>query len=134
MTTLPLPVNAPTSTPRLLLVEDDEDLVELLLDAFDEQPVDIQIFPTPDKAIQALDAGVTVDLILTDYRFPGSLTGMDLVEHARRLRPTLPIVMTTGFDQEYLQAPTADHFHLFEKPYSPFQLRTFILNLLQDGV
>ena len=38
------------------------------------------------------------DLIITDYTMP-NLTGMDLLEEVRRIRPDIPIILCTGFSE-----------------------------------
>ena len=37
-----------------------------------------------------------VDLLLTDYMMPG-MSGVQLADRARRLHPSLPIVLSSGF-------------------------------------
>ena len=43
-----------------------------------------------------------LDLLITDLTMPG-MTGIDLAEEARLLRPGLPVVLMTGYSEEWTQ-------------------------------
>jgi signal transduction histidine kinase/CheY-like chemotaxis protein len=79
------------------------------------------------KALEVLEAGTAVDLMITDYAMPG-MTGMQLAEAARRLRPSLPILLATG----YADLPEAGAIDLprLSKPYQQHQLAQHIAALL----
>src|SRR5262249_16683454 len=47
-------------------------------------------------ALAVLVGGNAVDLMITDYAMPG-MTGLQLAEEARKLRPGLPILLATGY-------------------------------------
>src|SRR5215510_7100470 len=47
-------------------------------------------------ALVVLRDGQAIDLMITDYAMPG-MTGLQLAEEARRLRPDLPILLATGY-------------------------------------
>jgi len=78
-------------------------------------------------ALDVLHDGKTVDLLITDYAMPG-MTGLQLAEEARRLRPDLPILLATGY------ADLPDHSNLelprLSKPYQQRQLAEQIASLL----
>jgi signal transduction histidine kinase len=68
-----------------------------------------------------------IDLLITDYAMPG-MTGLELAEEARRLRPGLPILLATG----YADLPTQTDLELprLSKPYQQRQLAEQIASLL----
>jgi len=78
-------------------------------------------------ALEVLRDGKTVDLMITDYAMPG-MTGLQLAEEARRLRPDLPILLATG----YADLPTNAALELprLSKPYQQRQLAEQIAHLL----
>jgi CheY-like chemotaxis protein len=47
--------------------------------------------------MELLRQGARVDLLFTDVIMPGGMTGIDLAEQARTLRPGLPVLVTTGY-------------------------------------
>jgi CheY-like chemotaxis protein len=48
-------------------------------------------------ALQVIDSPDTIDLLLTDVIMPGGPNGKELAAAARRKRPGLPILFTSGF-------------------------------------
>jgi signal transduction histidine kinase len=80
----------------------------------------------PD-ALVVLRDGQAIDLLITDYAMPG-MTGLQLAEEARRLRPDLPILLATG----YADLPDSSNLELprLSKPYQQRQLAEQIAHLL----
>ena len=52
--------------------------------------------PDGDAALRALRSGDEVDLLFTDILMPGDLDGIALAEAARRLRPGVKVLLTSG--------------------------------------
>jgi CheY-like chemotaxis protein len=48
-------------------------------------------------ALQIIDSPEKIDLLFTDVIMPGGLNGKELAAAARRKRPDLPILFTSGF-------------------------------------
>ncbi|KKC37976.1 hypothetical protein WH87_10030 [Devosia epidermidihirudinis] len=49
-------------------------------------------------ALDILASGERVDALITDFAMPG-MTGVELADKARLLRPGLPILLATGYDE-----------------------------------
>jgi len=79
------------------------------------------------EALEVLRAGGPIDLMITDYAMPG-MTGLELAEAARALRPDLPILLATG----YADLPSRPNLELprLSKPYQQQQLAEQIQGLL----
>lgn len=79
------------------------------------------------EALEVLRAGEPIDMMITDYAMPG-MTGLQLAEEARALRPGLPILLATG----YADLPTRGGFELprLNKPYQQAQLAEQIQGLI----
>jgi CheY-like chemotaxis protein len=114
----------------VVLVVDDEALVghvtATLLEDLGHQASWV---PDGAHAIEALEAGTKVDLLISDHAMPG-MTGSQLAERARALRPTLPIILATGFAD--LPGEIAQTLPRLEKPYGPKELAQAI-NLVFPG-
>jgi signal transduction histidine kinase/CheY-like chemotaxis protein len=78
-------------------------------------------------ALEVLESGKPVDLLITDYAMPG-MTGVQLAEAARRLRPGLPILLATGYAD--LPAHTKTDLPRLSKPYQQKQLAERITSLV----
>lgn len=107
----------PPSQPRLLVVEDEalvRELIVLELEDAGYAVVEAEDGPT---AIRLLETYDDIALLFTDIRLPGGLTGWDIAEKARALRPGLPVIYTTGFSRDELRLVAGAHF--LKKPYRP---------------
>ena len=51
-------------------------------------------------ALGRLATGTPVDLLFTDIGLPGGLNGRDLADEARRQRPGLKVLFTSGYAQD----------------------------------
>jgi signal transduction histidine kinase/CheY-like chemotaxis protein len=79
------------------------------------------------EALGVLRSDKAIDLMITDYAMP-HMTGLQLAEEARSLRPGLPILLATG----YADLPTRSSFDLprLNKPYQQTELAEQIEALL----
>ncbi len=78
---------------KILFVEDDERLRDVLLEAAAMEEYDARGVSTAEAAVGLL-RDEPFDVLVTDVTLPG-MSGLDLLRHCRRLRPgLLPIVIT----------------------------------------
>jgi len=50
------------------------------------------------EALDILERGDAVDVLITDFAMPG-MNGLELAGRARQLRPSLPVLLATGYDE-----------------------------------
>jgi FixJ family two-component response regulator len=67
------------STPRFLVVDDEEPIRKELLDMFEDEGFDAVEAPGADSALEMLDRDPSIGVIFTDLRMPG-MSGMEFVE------------------------------------------------------
>jgi CheY-like chemotaxis protein len=74
------------------------------------------------EALVLLNAGVAVDVLVTDLSMPG-MNGLFTIREAHRRRPRLPAVLLTGYtgDRAALEAEDGS-FRLLRKPIHSRQL------------
>ncbi len=111
-----------------LLFVDDDFLISLSTTSLLEDLGHIVVTASSGpEALDVLRSGRPIDLMITDYAMPG-MTGLQLAEEARALRPGLPILLATG----YADLPTRSGFELprLQKPYQQAQLAEQIQGLL----
>ena len=78
------------------------------------------------SGVEALDIFQTqqVDLVVSDVVMPGGVTGPELAQRLRQLRPGLPVVLSSGYGGEQLDkgGPLPSGVHLLHKPYPASEL------------
>src|SRR4051794_34235861 len=80
---------------RLLIADDEVDIVSVLVEALSELGYHIDAVYDGAAALAALVAGSRIDLLTTDIMMP-RLRGDELARRARALRPKLPILVLSG--------------------------------------
>ena len=119
------------ATGATLLLVDDDFLINLstkaLLEDLGHTVIDAN---SGAKALDVLRTEKPIDLMITDYAMPG-MTGLQLAEAARGLRPGLPILLATG----YADLPVGAVLDLprLSKPYHQKQLAEQITALVGQG-
>ena len=83
---------------RILVVEDDPALQEVVADALDCEGYDVLTAGTYAEGV-SLGVRVQCDLLVLDLVLPGG-DGLDLLTEVRQARPTLPIIISTARGQE----------------------------------
>lgn len=85
-------------TGRILVVEDDPELRQLLCDLLTEDGHRTMSAADGPSALELLNAGTSLpDLILSDYNLPGGMDGLEFTTQARaRLRRPIPALILTG--------------------------------------
>jgi CheY-like chemotaxis protein len=115
---------------KILVVEDDPLVrivaVEALLDAGFEV---VEADNGPDALKHCTDS---LDVLFTDIRLPGALTGWDIAEHYRERNPAMPVIYATGYSQ--IEPRPVSGSVWFQKPYSPGQLVSAIRELTGQAV
>jgi PAS domain S-box-containing protein len=75
------------------------------------------------EALEIIERGDRVDLLVSDQAMPG-MTGLQLVDAVRALRPDLPVILATGFAE---LPPGADaSLHRLAKPFRGVDLAAMI--------
>jgi PAS domain S-box-containing protein len=102
----------------ILVVEDDEVVRTLVVEALRELGYEVQDAATGAQAVDLLNAGrVPVDLLLSDIGLPGGMSGKQLVDAARAARPHLKVILMTGYAQEAIESDlVAQRIELLRKP------------------
>jgi C4-dicarboxylate-specific signal transduction histidine kinase len=108
---------------RLVIVDDEPVILELLSSLFDES-YDVVPCRSGQEALRAMESG-GVDVLLTDKNLP-DLGGLELLDHARRLQPDAQVLIITGYASldtalEALQRGAFDY--IVKPPKSIFDVR-----------
>jgi CheY-like chemotaxis protein len=82
------------------------------------------------SALAILASEAVVDLLFTDVVMPGGMSGPELAEAARRLRPDLRVLFTTGYADVLVEGSDRQ---VLRKPYGRRGLATAVRAVL-DGL
>lgn len=131
---LPLPaVNG--SSRRVLLVDDEESLVETGARLLERGGFRVSGFSCPTAGIRAFAANPEeFALVVTDYHMSGC-NGLELAQRVRQVRPTIPILLVSGFltDELRTEAGRAGINEVLPKPLSPPDLLRAVQSLADAG-
>jgi PAS domain S-box-containing protein len=99
----PVEARAPASRPllrgRLLLVEDEQMVGAFMSELLDGWGLDVTLCRDPLDALRRVeDDPQAFDLVLTDQAMP-RMVGAELAQRLLALRPGLPVLLYTGFDE-----------------------------------
>ncbi len=104
---------------RVLLVDDDSlvsmNTASMLMDLGHS----VLEAPSGVHALRVLEANSQIDVVITDYAMPG-MTGLDLANQIKQLRPKIPVIIATGYAE--LPSDAALGFPRLTKPYSQQEL------------
>jgi DNA-binding response OmpR family regulator len=121
--------------PRILVADDDPDMLEILVEILREDGYDVQGAYDGGRLLVALAKGPKcsyqeVDLIISDINMP-ICSGLEIVETLRTARCSVPIILMTGFGDARTRI-RADSLGavLFNKPFGLEDLRATVVQLL----
>lgn len=117
-----------------VLVVDDETAVRALVcEVLAELGYRILEAEVGSVALNILQSGQTIDLLITDVGLPGGMNGRQLADAARLLRPTLKVLFVTGYaENAALGQGTLDPgMHVLTKPFSIPTLSVRVKELLE---
>ncbi len=84
-----------------------------------------RVIPKPDaeSALSIIQEGITVDLVVTDYRMPG-MNGHEFLFALKKVLPSVPVIMLTGHSsvETYLKSLSLGVFEHLNKPVETKEL------------
>ncbi len=90
----------PTGTKSILYVDDEEALVLAGKNMFEDLGYQVTGATSPEEALAEFNKNKdTFDLVITDKTMP-KMTGFDLAEELLKIRPEIPIILSTGRTEE----------------------------------
>lgn len=110
----------------LLVVDDEPQVLRTLQRLLVRDDYDVILAADAGEALEVLESGERVDAMITDQVMPG-LTGTELIERARALRPGMPCLLITGFAFEW--PDPEQQVPLLRKPFDARQLRVALARL-----
>jgi CheY-like chemotaxis protein len=119
----------------ILVVEDDDAVRAYSTDALRDLGYRVLEAPNASAALEILDRQADVRLLFTDIGLPGAMNGPQLRDEARRRRPNLKVLFTTGYMRDVAGHPGRldPGDALIRKPFSFADLTQKIRTALDSG-
>jgi len=125
---------APAKGARILLVEDNQEVQALGREILESSGYQVTTASSGDEGLEIFTAApADFDLLFSDIVMPGGRNGIVLAEAVRRLRPELPVLLTTGYNEDLLvEGPARPSLDVIGKPYRPVELLDRVRQALAD--
>ncbi|MFK3788778.1 MULTISPECIES: response regulator [Pseudomonas] len=116
----------------VLIVEDEPVILMLLADYLSGLGYRVLQAENGEQAFEILATKPNLDLMVTDYRLPGGITGVMIAEPAVKLRPDLKVIFISGYPNEILEcdSPITRKAPILAKPFDLDSLHEQIQRLL----
>lgn len=111
---------------RLLIVEDDEGLRQVLQIQLEHEGYETRSASSAEEALPVLEK-VPHDVVITDLNLPGA-SGIELLKRIRALDPETAVIVMTAFAtvETAVQAMKQGAYDYITKPIHPFELKLLI--------
>jgi nitrogen regulation protein NR(I) len=119
---------------RILVADDEPNLRRVLTAILRRDGHDVTVAVDGSEALEKLGAG-DIDVVITDLRMP-KLDGMDVLRHAARHTPHVPVIMITAYGSvgQAVEAIKAGAFDYIEKPFEQDQIRTVVGKAVKHAI
>jgi two-component system NtrC family sensor kinase len=101
----------------VLVVEDEPDVMAMAVENLTELGYATLTAPDAASALRHLASDARIDILFSDVVMPGGMNGVELVAEARRLRPGLRVLLTSGYSASVNARQLPPDVPLLAKPY-----------------
>ncbi len=132
--TTPLAENSKPRRETILIVEDQGDVGDLAQSVLEDFGYRTVRATNGKEAMAILEGDTEIDLLFTDLIMPGGINGVMLARAARKERPRLRVLLTSGYAELALERQDAGgaEFDIINKPYKRSELATKVRQAI-DG-
>ena len=116
----------------VLVVEDEPIILMVLTDYLSGQGYRVLQAENGEQAFEILASKPHLDMLITDYRLPGGISGVQIAEPAVKLRPDLKVIFISGYAKEIREtgSPITLKAPILEKPFDLDVLQDIMQDLL----
>ena len=114
----------------VLVVEDEPDVRDIAVEGLTDLGYAVLTAADGRAALDVLKREDRVDVLFSDIVMPGGISGLQLAMEARRMRPELRILLTSGYATVVGDEFPAD-ITLLSKPYTRLQLGSHLRRVLE---
>ncbi|PTT34292.1 hybrid sensor histidine kinase/response regulator, partial [Stenotrophomonas sp. HMWF022] len=121
---------------HILIVEDSAEVLALAREILEGVGYRVSTAETGEAALELFEGmpSGTLDLLFTDLIMPGGINGIVLAGEVARRAPNLPVLMTTGYNEELVaEGPMRAGLDVLGKPYRRSDLLDRVRQALNRG-
>jgi DNA-binding NtrC family response regulator len=116
---------------RILVVDDDEDVLDSLEASLDDAGHSVVAAPSAARALEA--APQEFDVLLVDLWMRPGPTGLDFKRELDRKQISVPVILMSSDDEVGAHASRSGCFEYLHKPFSPDQLHAAVARAMADN-
>ncbi|UHC17164.1 PAS domain-containing protein [Methylobacterium currus] len=118
----------------VLVVEDSDDVRALAREYLESLGYQVLTARDGGEALEILKREERIDLLFSDIVMPGSVNGLILADRAQTMRPDLPVLLTTGYNEDLVaEGPATPTMDVLGKPYRKAELADRVRAALDRG-
>jgi CheY-like chemotaxis protein len=107
----------PEGHERVLVVEDNDLVLELVVEMMKDLGYEVLTAIDAHSALWIIQHDNGIQLLFTDVMMPDHMNGIDLARAARRCRPDLKVLLTSGYAGFDTSNGRGTEFPVLPKPY-----------------
>jgi CheY-like chemotaxis protein len=126
------PEELPRGTETILVAEDKAELRQTAAAQLEKFGYRVLAAQSGEAALALLRGSDHIDLLFSDIVMAGKLTGLDLAREAEQLRPTIQVLLTTGYAEKAISASGQHDWPILRKPYRRRDLALKVRSILDQ--
>ena len=112
----------PEGHETVLVVEDNDLVLELVVEMMKDLGYEVLTAIDAHSALWIIQHDERIQLLFTDVMMPDQMNGIDLARAARRCRPALKVLLTSGYAGFDSSTGRGSEFPVLPKPYRRAEL------------
>jgi len=92
-----VPLRIATGGETVLVVEDDEAVMAMAIESLGDLGYRVLVAHNGPEALDIVKGSDKIDILFSDIVMPGGINGAELAAEARRLRPSIKVLLTSGY-------------------------------------
>jgi CheY-like chemotaxis protein len=114
-----MPIRPANGEETILVVEDDPDVLNVAVSGLVDLGYDVETATNAEDAMAILRRDGKIDVLFSDIVMPGGMNGAQLSVEARRIRPSLKVLLTSGYTASALSTDhgVSERVVVLRKPY-----------------
>ncbi|MGN8358260.1 ATP-binding protein [Pseudomonas alloputida] len=121
------------AAPQVVMLVEDQDILRLLIcEVLEDQGHLVHAFSDGRSALEALQAGLRPDLLITDIGLPGGIDGYQVAVACQKLPGTVAVLYITGYANNRVDVSPGGHCAVLYKPFELAALNQHVAQLLEN--